>query len=128
MKTDSRLGGERTYIGTVELRLWYSGSDEIDFVVGSRVRRGKERRASLVLLLFPKGGPLADLSGAPSGDWGIVRATQFHSKRQIRAKIVPAGSGEKPLWRVKMSSDYSLFALLRRQSVGAFLYYDALSP
>ena len=86
------------------------------------------RRSSLVLLLFPKGGPLADLSGAPSGDWGIVRATQFHSKRQIRAKIVPAGSGEKPLWRVKMSSDYSLFALLRRQSVGAFLYYDALSP
>jgi hypothetical protein len=128
MKTDSRLGGERRYIGTVELRSWYSGSDEIDFVVGSRVRRGKERRASLVLLLFPKGGPLADLSGAPSGDWGIVRATQFHSKRQIRAKIVPAGSGEKPLWRVKMSSDYSLFALLRRQSVGAFLYYDALSP
>lgn len=128
MKTDSRLGGERRYVGTVELRSWYSGSDEIDFVVGSRVRRGKERRASLVLLLFPKGGPLADLSGAPSGDWGIVRATQFHSKRQIRAKIVPAGSGEKPLWRVKMSSDYSLFALLRRQSVGAFLYYDALSP
>ena len=128
MKTDSRLGGERRYIGTVELRSWYSGSDEIDFVVGSRVRQGKERRASLVLLLFPKGGPLADLSGAPSGDWGIVRATQFHSKRQIRAKIVPAGSGEKPLWRVKMSSDYSLFALLRRQSVGAFLYYDALSP
>ena len=128
MKTDSRLGGERRYIGTVELRSWYSGSDEIDFVVVSRVRRGKERRASLVLLLFPKGGPLADLSGAPSGDWGIVRATQFHSKRQIRAKIVPAGSGEKPLWRVKMSSDYSLFALLRRQSVGAFLYYDALSP
>jgi hypothetical protein len=128
MKTDSRLGGERRYIGTVELRSWYSGSDEIDFVVGSRVRRGKERRASLVLLLFPKGGPFADLSGAPSGDWGIVRATQFHSKRQIRAKIVPAGSGEKPLWRVKMSSDYSLFALLRRQSVGAFLYYDALSP
>ena len=128
MKTDSRLGGERRYIGTVELRSWYSGSDEIDFVVGSRVRRGKERRASLVLLLFPKGGPLADLSGAPSGDWGIVRATQFHSKRQIRAKIVPAGSGEKPLWRVKMSCDYSLFALLRRQSVGAFLYYDALSP
>ena len=128
MKTDSRLGGERRYIGTVELRSWYSGSDEIDFVVGSRVRRGKERRASLVLLLFPKGGPLADLSGAPSGDWGIVRATQFHSKRQIRAKIVPAGSEEKPLWRVKMSSDYSLFALLRRQSVGAFLYYDALSP
>ena len=128
MKTDSRLGGERRYIGTVELRSWYSGSDEIDFVVGSRVRRGKERRASLVLLLFPKGGPLADLSGAPSGDWGIVRATQFHSKRQIRAKSVPAGSGEKPLWRVKMSSDYSLFALLRRQSVGAFLYYDALSP
>jgi hypothetical protein len=42
MKTDSRLGGERRYVGTVELRSWYSGSDEIDFVVGSRVRRGKE--------------------------------------------------------------------------------------
>ena len=128
MKTDSRLGGERRYIGTVELRSWYSGSDEIDFVVGSRVRRGKERRASLVLLLFPKGGPLADLSGAPSGDWGIVRATQFHSKRQIRAKRLSLQAvGRNRLWRGKKGGDCydSLFASLCRQSVGASLYYDA---
>jgi hypothetical protein len=118
-------GRERRYIGTGELRSWYSGSDEIDFVVGSR---GKGRRASSCTSSFSKRWASGRSSGAPSGDWGIVRATQFHSKRQIRAKIVPAGSGEKPLWRVKMSSDYSLFALLRRQSVGAFLYYDALSP
>jgi hypothetical protein len=98
-------GRERRYIGTGELRSWYSGSDEIDFVVGSR---GKGRRASSCTSSFSKRWASGRSSGAPSGDWGIVRATQFHSKRQIRAKIVPAGSGEAPF--VEGKNEQRLFA------------------
>jgi hypothetical protein len=73
---------------------------------------GRKEGLLLVLLLFPKGGPLADRSGAPSGDRGIVRATQFHSKRQIRAKRLSLQAvGRNRLWREKRAATTIRFLL-----------------
>lgn len=118
-------GRQRRYIGTVKLRSWYSGSDEIDFVVGSR---GKRRRASSCTSSFPKRWAWQIGLGLRLGTGESYAQYSSTAKGRSVQRLSLQAVERSRLWREKLSSDYSLFALLCRQSVGAFLYYDALSP
>lgn len=101
-------GREREDDCTVELRSRYSGSGEIDFVVGSR---GKGGRRSFCTSYSSKRWASRRSVWGSVGNRRIGRARQFHNRGRSAQRLSLQAVGGNRLWREKRAAVTTRFLL-----------------